>query len=171
MSGVAAYGRRPRKATRIRSSRRIAPDSRVVYVDNYPLVLAHARALLTSAPEGRTAYIPADLRDPASILANPATQDVLDPTQPVALMLVAVLHFINDDDNPADIVRTLLDALPSGSYLVASHLTGEHDQAAQTSTERAYRGASKGRDLRHVCPMATGCVHTGIIRHFDHKIG
>ena len=115
-----------------------------MYVDNYPMMLAHARALLTSAPEGRTAYIPADLRDPASILANPATQDVLDPTQPVALMLVAVLHFINDDDNPADIVRTLLDALPSGSYLVASHLTGEHDQAAQTSTERAYRGASRG---------------------------
>src|SRR5487761_864033 len=123
------------------AAQRVAPESRIVYVDNDPLVLAHARALLTSTPEGRTAYIPADLRDPASILADPATQEVLDLTQPVALILVAILHFVNDDDNPAEIVRTLLDALPSGSYLVASHLTGEHDPAAQTSTERAYRGA------------------------------
>jgi hypothetical protein len=130
-------------------AQRIRPSSRVVYVDNDPLVLAHARALLTSTPEGRTAYIPADLRDPASILANPATMDVLDLIQPVALILVAILHFINDDDNPAEIVRTLLDALPSGSYLVASHLTGEHDPAAQTSTERAYRGASMPAQWRN----------------------
>jgi hypothetical protein len=123
-------------------AQRIAPSSRVVYVDNDPLVLTHARALLTSASDGRTAYIPADLRNPAGILANPVVREVLDFTKPAALMLVAILHFISDDDNPAEVVAALLDALPAGSYLVASHLTGEHDPAAQTSTERAYRGAS-----------------------------
>jgi hypothetical protein len=81
----------------------------------------------------------------------PGIQTISAPgaSRPVALMLVAVLHFVNDDDNPADIVRTLLDALPSGSSLVASHLTGEHDQAAQTSTERAYRGASMPAQWRN----------------------
>jgi hypothetical protein len=123
-------------------AQRIRPSARVVYVDNDPLVLTHARALLTSAPEGRTAYIPADLRNPADILANPTTQEVIDFTRPVGLMLVAILHFINDEDDPAGIVRTLVDALPSGSYLVASHLTGEHDPGAQAATEREYRGAS-----------------------------
>jgi hypothetical protein len=123
-------------------AQRIRPSARVVYVDNDPLVLTHARALLTSHADGRTAYIQADLRNPADILANPVVRDVLDFTKPVALMLVAILHFINDDDNPAEIVGALLNALPAGSYLVASHLTGEHDPAAQTSTERAYRGAS-----------------------------
>jgi hypothetical protein len=123
-------------------AQRITPSSRVVYVDNDPLVIAHARAMLTSAPEGRTAYSQADLRDPAGILVNQAVREVLDLTRPVALMLVAILHFINDEDNPAEIVATLLDALPPGSYLVASHLTGEHDPAAQASTERTYQSAS-----------------------------
>src|SRR6185437_4088747 len=79
----------------------VAPESRVVYVDNDPIVLAHARALLTSSAEGRTAYIPADLRDPAAILADPVTREILDFTQPIALMLVAILHFIQDEDHPA----------------------------------------------------------------------
>jgi hypothetical protein len=130
-------------------AQRIRTSSRVVYADNDPLVLAHARALLTSAPEGRTAYIQEDLRNPEAILIHPVTREVLDFTQPVALMLVAILHFINDDDNPAEIVAALLDALPPGSYLVASHLTGEHDPAAQTSTERAYRGASMPAQWRN----------------------
>ena len=75
----------------------VTPSARVVYVDNDPLVLTHARALLTSAPEGRTAYIQADLRDPAAILADPATRDVLDFGEPIALMLVAILHFAPDN--------------------------------------------------------------------------
>jgi O-methyltransferase involved in polyketide biosynthesis len=120
-------------------AQRVAPESRIVYVDNDPLVLAHARALLTSSPAGRTAYIPADLRDPAGILANPVTREVIDFTQPVALMLVAILHFIQDEDNPAEIVRTLVDALPPGSFLAASHLTGEHDRIAWATIERDYR--------------------------------
>jgi SAM-dependent methyltransferase len=122
-------------------AQRVAPESRVVYVDNDPLVLAHARALLTSSPEGRTAYIQADLRDPAAILADPVTREVIDFTRPVALMLVAILHFVQDDDNPAGIVKTLVEALPPGSFLAATHLTGEHDRAGWATVESDYRAA------------------------------
>jgi len=110
-------------------------------VDNDPLVLAHARALPTSSPQGRTGYIPADLRDPAGILANPVTRELIDFTKPVALMLVAVLHFIRNEDSPADLVAALVDALPPGSFLVASHLTGQHDRDAWATIERDYRAA------------------------------
>jgi SAM-dependent methyltransferase len=116
-----------------------APESRIVYVDNDPIVLAHARALLTSTPEGRTAYIDADLREPEKILASPAVGETLDLSRPVALMLVAVLHFLTDADNPARVVATLVDALPPGSYLVASHVTPEHDPEGVGGLERAYR--------------------------------
>jgi hypothetical protein len=126
----------------------LVPSSRVLYVDNDPLVLAHARALLTSSPEGRTAYIHADLREPEAILSNPATLEVLDFSQPVALMLVAVLHFIQDEFKPAEIVETLLDALPPGSYLVASHGSAEHNVARLGAGERAYRGAGVSLRLR-----------------------
>jgi hypothetical protein len=119
----------------------VVPSARVVYADNDPLVLAHARALLTSSPDGRTAYIHADLRDPASILNDPVTRDVLDFTQPVALMLVAILHMIPDEEKPAEIVATLLDALPSGSYIVASHITGEHNEGA-AAAEGRFQAAS-----------------------------
>jgi hypothetical protein len=117
----------------------VAPTARVVYVDNDPMVLAHARALLTSSPEGRTAYIHADLHHPTAILSDPATRDVLDFNRPVALMLVAILHFIPDSDKPAEIIATLLDALPSGSYLVASHGTAEHNPAEAAAVLHAYR--------------------------------
>jgi SAM-dependent methyltransferase len=117
----------------------VAPESRVVYVDNDPIVLVHARALLGSAPEGRTAYIDADLREPEKILASPAVAETLDLSRPVALMLVAILHFLIDADNPARVVATLLDALPPGSYLVASHVTPEHDPEGVRGLERAYR--------------------------------
>ena len=119
----------------------VAPSARIVYVDNDPLVLTHARALLTSAPEGRTAYINADLRDPATILSSPVVRDVLDFSQPIALMLVAILHFFPDENKPAEVISTLLDALPPGSYLAASHLTTEHDPAATTAGQRAMQGA------------------------------
>ena len=104
----------------------IAPECRVAYVDNDPLVLAHARALLTSTPEGRTSYIHADLREPSQIIDDPVVRDTLDFSQPIALMLMAILHFIPDADDPRGIVRTLVDALPPGSYLAVSHLTVEH---------------------------------------------
>ncbi len=119
----------------------IDPSCRVVYVDNDPLVLAHARALLTSTPEGRTEYIHADLRSPGSILSSPVVRETLDFTQPIALMLVAVLHFIPDEDNPAAIIAALLDALPPGSYLTASHITAEHMPAGTAEGQKAYRSA------------------------------
>ncbi|MFI1996244.1 SAM-dependent methyltransferase [Actinoplanes sp. NPDC020271] len=103
----------------------ICPSSRIVYVDNDPLVLAHARALLTSAPEGQTAYIEADVRDPGSITGHPVLSDVLDLRQPVAIMLVAVLHFLPDSENVYSIVKTLIEAVPSGSYLALSHATND----------------------------------------------
>ena len=118
-----------------------APSARVVYVDNDPLVLAHARALLTSSPEGRTAYIHADLRDPEAILSSPVVREVLDFSQPIALILVAVLHFIHDEFKPAAAITTLLDALPSGSYLAASHVTGEHLPEEAAATTRTYRSS------------------------------
>lgn len=89
-------------------AQRIAPASRVVYVDNDPIVLVHARALLTSASDGATAYLDADLRQPQRILADPDLQCTLDLSQPVALMLVAVLHFIPDTDNPRGLIDQLL---------------------------------------------------------------
>jgi hypothetical protein len=117
----------------------LAPSCRVVYVDSDPIVLAHARALLTSSAEGKTAYIHADLRDPERILGDLATQETLDFTKPVALMLVAVLHFVPDADEPRRILRTLLDALPSGSYLAASHVSAEHDPDRLAGAGRAYQ--------------------------------
>ena len=104
-------------------AQRIAPESRIVYVDNDPLVLVHARALLTSTPEGRTAYLDADLREPEKILNDPVLRDSLDLTQPTGLVLVSILPFVPGNDVAGPIVRTLLDAVPSGSYLVLSHAT------------------------------------------------
>jgi hypothetical protein len=126
----------------------VDPRCRVVYVDNDPMVLAHARALLTSSPEGRTAYIHADLRSPAEILSSPVVREVLDFTQPVALMLIAVLHFVSDEARPAGILKTLLDALPSGSYLAASHGTIEHNPPGAATGERAYQSGGVPIHLR-----------------------
>jgi hypothetical protein len=101
----------------------LRPDSRILYVDNDPIVLTHARALLTSNAGGSTAYIHADLRQPAKILADPRLLETLDLSEPVALMMFGVLHFIPDEDDPYGIVAQLLAALPSGSYLAAQHPT------------------------------------------------
>ena len=100
-----------------------APDSRIVYVDNDPIVLVHARALLTSSSEGSTSYIDADLRDSDRILDE--AQRSLDFSQPVAVMLMAILHFIPDAADPAGIIRTLMAPLPAGSYLALGHHTAD----------------------------------------------
>ncbi|MGY6023313.1 SAM-dependent methyltransferase [Streptomyces spinosirectus] len=100
-------------------AQRLAPDARIVYVDNDPLVLAHARALLTSSPEGRTDHLDEDLRNVEAILERAA--DTLDLTRPVALLLLGVVIFLREDEDPYGIVRRLMDALPSGSHLVLSH--------------------------------------------------
>jgi len=101
----------------------IAPDCRVVYVDNDPLVLVHARALLTSSPHGACEYIDADLRDTATITAQAAT--TIDLTQPTAVLLLAVLHFLPATDDPAAIVANLASVLAPGSFVVISHLTAD----------------------------------------------
>ncbi len=97
----------------------IAPQTRIVYVDNDPVVLSHARALLTSSPHGAVAYLDADVREPEEILR--AAAGTLDFDQPVALMMLMILHMIPDEAQPHRIVSRLLDALPSGSFLVISH--------------------------------------------------
>ena len=130
------------------AAQRAAPQSRVVYADRDPMVIAHARALLTSNPEGRAGYLQADLRDPEAVLGDPVTRETIDFTQPVALILTAVLHHVQDQDSPEKVVAALVDALPAGSFLVASHLTGEHDPAGWTAAERVYRAAGLPARLR-----------------------
>ena len=101
------------------------PSSRVVYVDNDPIVLAHARALLTSSRQGACAYIDMDARDPDGILASPGLRDTLDLSQPTALMFFGILQFIRDSDDPYAMVSRLLGALPPGSYLAIQHPTAD----------------------------------------------
>ncbi|WP_436534729.1 SAM-dependent methyltransferase [Actinoplanes sp. HUAS TT8] len=113
-----------------------APSSRVVYVDNDPLVAVHAQALLNGSRAGRTTYVESDLNDPEAILASPALRQTLDLTQPVGLMLIAVLHFIHGDGAAAPIVGRLLDALPPGSYLVATHATSDFGTPEQQALYR-----------------------------------
>jgi hypothetical protein len=113
----------------------VAPESRVVYVDNDPIVLVHAEALLTSSDAGATAYIDADLRDPGTILQEAAR--TLDFSQPVAVMLVAVLHFVADNADPYGITKTLMDAVPAGSHLVVSHTAKDIFPEEMAAFERA----------------------------------
>ena len=114
----------------------IAPESRVVYADNDPLVLAHARALLTSTREGECDYLDGDLREPDKILAEAAR--TLDFTQPAAVILVAVLHFLPDSDDPQGIVAALASALAPGSFVVISHLTADFAPDEVASGVAAY---------------------------------
>jgi len=117
----------------------INPRARVAYVDNDAIVLAHARALLTPGPVGKIAYIDADIRDPDKILKAPELLETLDLSQPVGLLLIAVLHFVPDVDDPPGLVARLLAALPSGSYLALSHLTGDFDPMAWEGVTAVYR--------------------------------
>jgi O-methyltransferase involved in polyketide biosynthesis len=100
-----------------------APESRIVYVDNDPLVLVHARALLTSSPEGATAYLEADARDVGAIVEGAAV--TLDFSRPVAITMLGILPFIGDDDEARAVVTRLLAAVPPGSYLAVTHSTSE----------------------------------------------
>jgi DNA-binding HxlR family transcriptional regulator len=122
----------------------VNPRARVVYVDNDPLVLSHARALLTSTPEGETTYLHLDLREPERILDALRRGDTLDLTRPVALLLMAVLHFVRDREQARTIVRHLMDALPSGSYLAVTQFTldflPDHEKAAYREMLAAGQG-------------------------------
>jgi O-methyltransferase involved in polyketide biosynthesis len=122
-------------------AQKIASACRIVYVDNDPLVLAYARALLTSTPQGMTDYLDADLRDPDKIVREAAR--TLDFTQPVAVMLLGVLIHIKDDREAYAIVDRLLDAVPSGSYLVIAHSTNEIAGAAMDEAVRHWNEFGK----------------------------
>ena len=138
-------------------AQRAAPESRVVYVDNDPMVLAHARALLTSSPQGATAYLDADLRDTGSLLA--AAARTLDFGQPVALMLLGVLHCIRDEDEPHAIVARLLAAVPPGSYLAVAH------PASDIAAEQMAR-SSRDYNQQAAAPV-TMRTHAEVSRFFD----
>lgn len=125
----------------------VAPGTRVVYVDNDPIVHVHANALLTGS--GTTSIVLADLRDPAGIRADPKLRGLIDFTRPVALLLVAILHFITEAEDPARIVATLRDALPPGSYLVLSHGTADfHPPGVAGQAADAYEHATAPLVLR-----------------------
>ena len=126
---------------------RAATDARVVYVDNDPIVHVHANALLTGS--GTTGIVLGDLRDPVAILADPRVQELIDFTRPVALLLVAILHFIKDEEDPAGIVAALRDALPDGSYLVLTHGTQDfHPPGGADTAAAGYKNATAPLVLR-----------------------
>ncbi len=120
----------------------IAPESRIVYVDNDPLVLTHAHALLTSTPEGATDYIEADARDPETVLERASA--TLDLSRPVAIMMLGILNFIPGEDEAQRVVDRLLAAVPSGSHLAIAHPTGEVEgEAAQQAVDMSNQGARR----------------------------
>ncbi|MET9487091.1 SAM-dependent methyltransferase [Nocardia sp. NPDC006630] len=112
-------------------------NARVVYVDKDPIVLAHARALMDSTPQGRTRFIHADLHEPDSILGNPDLTGTLDLSEPVAIMLVAIMMYFRDSDHPQEIIAALLDAVPSGSYIVITHPTADFAPEAMAGVAAA----------------------------------
>ncbi|MCR8573523.1 SAM-dependent methyltransferase [Streptomyces sp. Isolate_219] len=136
-------------------ARETAPDTRVVYVDNDPIVATHAGARLTNTE--RTGFVLGDVRDPKALLDHPTVRELIDFDRPVALLLVAVLHFIRDDEDPAALIATLADALPAGSHLVLTHATGEPyeayeagrtDEQARDGVVNVYKSATATLNLR-----------------------
>ncbi|MER8154902.1 SAM-dependent methyltransferase [Streptomyces sp. NPDC094472] len=146
----------------------IAPDSRVVYADNDPIVLAYAQALLLSTPEGRTAYIHADVTEPEAILAAEDLADTLDLSQPIALSLNAIMHFIANEQKPYEIVRQLVEPLASGSYLVLSHGGLDPRGGVSDAVTNLYRSSGihvQGRAQEEVLPFFDGLelVDPGVV--------
>ena len=135
----------------------VVPQCRVVYVDNDPVVLSHAKALLASRPEGATAYVDSDLRDPEAILA--AAAEILDFSRPVAIMLVAILQHISDQDDPYGIVAKLMTKMPSGSYLALSHPARDIQAAAMAEI------ADRMNEL--VAEKVTFRTQAEVLRFFD----
>jgi hypothetical protein len=127
-------------------AQRVDPAARVLYVDNDPIVLTHARALLDSHPTGATRYLQADFHEPETILGSPQVADTLDPDRPVALLLVALLHFVPDDERAYPLVARYVDALPSGSFLILSH--GTLDYATPEVRAGAVAYATSGIQTR-----------------------
>ncbi|MFI8231408.1 SAM-dependent methyltransferase [Streptomyces sp. NPDC085900] len=138
-------------------AQRLAPDARIVYVDNDPLVLAHARALLTSTPEGRTDHLDEDLRNVESVLERAAR--TLDLSRPVALLLLGVVIFVGDDEDPYGVVRRFMEALPAGSHLVLSHTV---TSPALPEVDEAVRFWNE-----HGTPKLTQRTPEAVVRFFD----
>ncbi|WP_271219021.1 SAM-dependent methyltransferase [Streptosporangium carneum] len=131
----------------------VNPEARIVYIDNDPIVLQHARALLVGTPVGKTAYIDADIHDPEGILNSPEVRQTLDLDKPVALCLIAILHFIPDEQEAHDIVRRLMEPLPPGSAMAMSTIAIDAAPERVTSAVAAFnaRGiASKTRTRAEV---------------------
>ncbi|MGW0629901.1 SAM-dependent methyltransferase [Streptomyces sp. NPDC002758] len=125
-------------------AQKAAPDIRVAYVDNDPIVKAHGDALLSGS--GTTSIVLADLREPQTVVDHPDVRRMIDFDEPVALLLVAVVHFLTDAEEPERIVATLRDALPTDSYLVLSHATG--DFADRSAAQAVYNKATASLNLR-----------------------
>jgi hypothetical protein len=121
------------------AAQRAAPSARIVYVDNDPVVLAHARALLVSTPEGATSYLSAEIREPEAVLERAA--ETLDFGQPIAVMLLGVLYMIPDADQPYRTVATYMDAVVPGSYLAISHPASDVDAEEAAQAAREYDNA------------------------------
>ncbi len=136
----------------------VRPEARVVYADNDPIVLAHSRALHEGTPQGRTAYVHGDLREPTSILRDEETLATLEPGEPVAVTLLTVLHWLPDSSDPHAIVREVMAAVPPGSFLVISHITVDHESTAVTA-------ASEGLNARG--SQTTPRRHDQVLRFFD----
>jgi SAM-dependent methyltransferase len=137
-------------------AQRFAPDARVVYVDNDPVAVEHSRAIL--ARDERTSVVQADLRDPDSVLADPAVRALLEPGEPTAVLMVAVLHFVPDDADPAGLVARFRDAVPSGSYLALSHATAGQEAGRAAEHRSLYQ--------RTATPM-TMRTRDEVVRFFD----
>jgi hypothetical protein len=137
-------------------AQRAAPTSRIVYVDNDPVVIAHAHALMVSTAEGRCDYVQADVRDVSTILAGASR--TLDFTQPVAVLMLQLLHFVPDDDDPFGIVRDIMAALPSGSFLVLAHGSDDVDRQASAQLTRMSKASVVTLRLRN---------HEEVSRFFD----
>jgi hypothetical protein len=146
-------------------AQRIDPATRVVYLDHDPIVLSHAEALL--ADDSSTFVVDGDLRDPAAILAHPSVRKHLDWDQPIGLLMCGILHYVLDEEHPGDVVATLYDALPSGSYVFIHHLLATQDPAAATLQEqmRAGLGRAQFRTMDQVKVLFDGLdlVEPGLV--------
>ncbi|GAA2633392.1 SAM-dependent methyltransferase [Streptomyces axinellae] len=134
------------------------PEARVVYVDNDPIVLAHGHALLSS--DARTTVINADIRDPQAITEHPETRSLIDFTQPVAVLAVAIFHFISDEEDPAGIIARIREHLVPGSVLILSHATAEISPETALGVQTAYRAQGVPltlRDRAEFAEMFAGC--------------
>jgi hypothetical protein len=145
-----------------------APNAQVVYVDNDPIVLAYAQALLLSTPEGRTTYMHADVTDPEAIMTAGELHGTLDLSQPVALSLNAIMHFIADEQKPFDIVRQLVEPLAPGSYLVLSHGAINPGPGISDAVTSLYRSSGihvQGRSREEILPFFDGLelVEPGVV--------